>query len=143
MKKGVSDLVVILTLVAIAIPVSLVLQSWLTSQASRTAANSVMPELEAALVSSKTIGSDQIYVVRLRNVGDRTFDLSTMKTKLVLSDGTVTTATAQNLTSETVLAPGESAEYAISYSGTNKVVSIVFELVDSQGNTFVTQVGVS
>jgi len=133
-RNGVSELIVILTLVAIAIPIALALQSWLTSQASRTSSNSTVPNLEAILISKSTNTSKQMYVVKLRNLGNYRYDLGGGKLNAfaILSNGSVINASNSTIipSSTSTLEPGNSVVISLTFSTTGKVRSIVIMLTN-------------
>jgi len=137
MRKGVSDLVVILTLVAIAIPVALAVQGWLSSQTSRVASFSTVPNFEAILVSKSISVDTQVYVVKIRNLGTYNYSLKDLTAYGVLESGEVisasnTTIIASN--TERSLEPGESITISVTFSSSSKIKSIVIELTNSVTN---------
>jgi len=137
MRKGVSDLVVILTLVAIAIPVALAVQGWLSSQTSRVASFSTVPNFEAILVSKSVSVDTQVYVVKIRNLGTYNYSLKNLTAYGVLESGKVisasnTTIIASN--TERSLEPGESITISVTFSSSSKIKSIVIELTNSITN---------
>ncbi len=147
MRKGVSDLVVILTLVAIAIPIALAVQGWLGAQASRMNSYVATPEIQGVLISKSISSSGQLFVIKVKNLGNGEYNLSTtaVKGKAVLEDGSVVDAIVKIASSTTILKPGESATLSILIPGTTSVVktiNIEFQEVNT-GNTASITVSVS
>jgi len=129
MRKGVSDLIVILTLVAIAIPVALTVQGWLSSQTSRVSSFSTVPNFESILVSKSVSGDTQVYIIKIRNLGDCSYNMSGLAAYAVLEAGSVISAqNNQVITSNTVLSPGDSATVSVTFKTSGKIKSIVLEL---------------
>ncbi|MEM4519109.1 MAG: hypothetical protein QXD94_01550, partial [Sulfolobales archaeon] len=50
-KRGVSDLIIVLALISVAIPVTLAVQHWLSSQVGKATTYSVTPKISANLIS--------------------------------------------------------------------------------------------
>ena len=129
MRKGVSDLIVILTLVAIAIPVALAVQGWLSSQTSRVSSFSTVPNFESILVSKSISGDTQVYIIKIRNLGDYNYSVSDLTAYAVSEAGKVIPAQdKQVVTSNTVLSPGGSATISVTFKTSDKIKSIVLEL---------------
>ncbi|MCD6428454.1 MAG: hypothetical protein J7L12_02415 [Desulfurococcales archaeon] len=129
MRKGVSDLIVILTLVAIAIPVALAVQGWLSSQTSRVSSFSTVPNFESVLVSKSISGDTQVYIIKIKNLGDYSYNMSELTAYAVLESGSVISAQNKEIvTSSTVLSPGDSATISITFKTSDKIKSIVLEL---------------
>ncbi|PUA33236.1 MAG: hypothetical protein B7O98_02030 [Zestosphaera tikiterensis] len=134
-NKAVSDLVVVLTLVAIAVPIALALQGWLTSQSSRVSSYVLTPEVEGILNHKEVSGTKQVFVVTLRNRSSRDFTLS--KVFAVLSDGTVENATYTAVgSSGSNLKQGTSQTFIITVDSVSDVMSLVFEVVDALNSKF-------
>lgn len=138
-KKGVSDLVVILTLVAIAIPIALAVQGWLGAQASRMNSYVATPEIQGILVSKSVSSTGQLFVIKVKNSGNGEYNLSTAAVigKAVLEDGSIVDATIRIASSATTLKPGESATLSVLIPGTTNVVrtiNIEFQEINT-GNT--------
>ncbi len=137
MRKGVSDLIVILTLVAIAIPVALAVQGWLSSQTSRVASFSTIPNFESILISKSISGDTQVYIIRIKNLGTHNYSLSSLKAYAVLESGGV--ISADNITIITSntnrpLGPGESVTISVTFKSSSKIKSVVIELTDTVTN---------
>ncbi len=131
LRKGVSDLVIILTLIAVAVPIALVVQSWLTSQAGRLSETSAIPDVEAMLISSDKTSQHQIFLARLRNTGDKTYDLTGISVYLVLSNGTTVQAQEiEVIPSTSKLEPGSSVTVSFKVQTLTKVTSIVITIYD-------------
>ncbi len=129
MRRGVSDLIVILTLVAIAIPVALAVQGWLSSQTSRVSSFSTVPNFESILISKSISGDTQVYIIKIRNLGDYNYNMSGLAAYAVSEAGTVIPAQGkQVITSNTVLSPGDSATISVTFKTSDKIKSIVLEL---------------
>ncbi len=129
MRRGVSDLIVILTLVAIAIPVALAVQGWLSSQTSRVSSFSTVPNFESILISKSISGDTQVYIIKIRNLGDYNYNMSGLAAYAVSEAGTVILAQdKQVITSNTVLSPGDSATISVTFKTSDKIKSIVLEL---------------
>ncbi|HWQ16278.1 MAG TPA: hypothetical protein VNL13_00390 [Sulfolobales archaeon] len=92
-SKGLSELVVIMIAVAIAIPVMFILQSWLVGQMGR------MPELDpvTATYVSRSVGADSLLVtLTVSNNGNEPVNVSSITVVYIAAGGGVST-TSGNL----------------------------------------------
>jgi len=141
LRKGVSDLVVILTLVAIAIPVALAVQGWLGAQASRMNSYVATPELQATLISKAVNTEGQVFILRLKNSGDSPYGTDSLKGRAILVNGTIADLTVKAASAGSKILPGSSITLsAILKDPKAKVKSIVIEAtnLDTGMNTSVT-----
>ncbi len=88
-RRGVSDLVVVLTLIAISIPVAMALQNWLGAQASRMNSYVTSPKLQGVVVGKSSGEGYSVIIVKVKNSGDVTYNLSKANISVILKDGTV------------------------------------------------------
>ncbi len=108
-KKGVSDLVVILTLIAISIPVAMAVQNWLGAQASRMNSYVATPELQGVLISKSSSNGETVFIVKIKNTGDRNYQISdsSINASVILKNGNVVNADFKPVRN-TTLKPTES-----------------------------------
>jgi len=131
LRKGVSDLVIILALVAIAIPIMLTVQHWLSSQTGRVTSYATIPSLYATVLSKSKTDTVQTIVVKIENKGSETYSIEVNKISVVLSNGTVINVNGQILAGSQTLAPGSSTVILVKVNTVSSISSIVFELVNS------------
>ncbi len=128
LRKGVSDLVVILALVAIAIPVALALQGWLSSQASRMSSYTATPQVNGILVSKSVSSASQVFIVRLKNTGSYNYSLTSITAKAILANGTIVQATTHVASNLNKLQPGAAVTLSIVVPTKADVKTIVLTL---------------
>ena len=128
MRKGVSDLVVILALVAIAIPVALALQGWLGSQASRMSSYTATPQISGVLVSKSVTSSGQVFVIRIKNTGNYNYSLASITADAILTNGSITQATVSVASNLNVLQPGTTTTLSVIVPTKAGVKTIVLSL---------------
>lgn len=128
LRKGVSDLVVILALVAIAIPVALALQGWLGSQASRMSSYTATPQVSGVLVSKSVSSASQVFIIRLKNTGSYNYSLTSITAKAILANGTIVQATVNVASNLDKLQPGTTATLSIVVATKADVKTIVLTL---------------
>ena len=138
LRKGVSDLVIILALVAIAIPIMLTVQHWLSSQTGRVTSYVTIPSLYATVLSKTKTDSVQTIVVKIENKGSETYIIEKDKISVVLSNGTVIDINGEILAGSQTLAPGSSTVILVKVNTVSDISSIVFELVNSSTNNMET-----
>ena len=131
LRKGVSDLIIILALVAIAIPIMLTVQHWLSSQTGRVTSYVTIPSLYATVLSKSKTDTVQTVVVKIENKGSETYSIEVNKISVVLSNGMVINASGQILAGSQTLAPGSSTVILVKVNTVSSISSIVFELVNS------------
>ncbi len=137
-RKGISDLVVILALVAIAIPVALALQGWLGSQASRISSYVATPQVNGVLISKTSTATEQVFVIKLEDTGNFNYSLNSISAKAILTDGTVIKASVSLATSGTVLEPGTSATISVTVGTSRAVKTIVLSILNSDTGKYET-----
>jgi len=130
LRKGVSDLVIILALVAIAIPIMLTVQHWLSSQTGRVASYATIPSLYATVLSKSKTDTVQTIVVKIENKGSETYSIEKDNVSVVLNNGTVINVTGQIVAGPQKLEPGSSAVILVKVDTISSISSIVFELVN-------------
>ncbi len=130
LRRGVSDLVVILALVAIAIPVALALQGWLGSQASKINSYTATPQVSGVLVSKSVSSTGQVFVVRVRNTGSYNYSLTSasIEAKAILTNGSIIQATVNVASNLNVLQPGTTATLSVVVPTKANVKTIVLTL---------------
>ncbi len=139
LKKGVSDLVVILALVAIAIPVALALQGWLGSQVSRMSSYTATPQVSGVLVSKSVSATGQVFVIRVRNSGSYNYSLQPIGAKAILANGLVANDTTVYVASNlSKLQPGTTATLSVVVHTKASVKTIVLTLKNLNTNKEVT-----
>jgi len=119
--KGLSELVVIMIAVAIAIPVMFLLQAWLTGQIAK------MPELESIAVTydAKPINTDTMLVsITVTNNGNDPINVEGVSVVYTASNGSVISRNFNSTLSESLpitIDPKSSKTLMISISGASKV----------------------
>ena len=135
LRKGVSDLVIILALVAIAIPIMLTVQHWLSSQTGRVASYVTIPSLYATVLSKSKTDTMQSVVIKIENKGSETYTIEVNRISVVLSNGAVINVSGQILAGSQTLAPGSSSIILVKVNTASGISSIVFELVNNSTNS--------
>ncbi len=128
LRKGVSDLVVILALVAIAIPVALALQGWLGSQASKMSSYTATPQVSGVLVSKSVSSTGQVFIIRVKNTGSYNYSLASIVAKAILANGSIIQATVSTASNLNVLQPGTTTTLSVVVSTKADVKTIVLTL---------------
>lgn len=105
MRRGVSDLVVVLVMAAIAIPVAFTLQSWLQGQASKVSEQMAIPEISGTLTSKELRNGTLTVTIRLKNNSDSDFRVTDVS--IVSSDGTTTSAQYSTIPAGGTVSPGQ------------------------------------
>jgi len=131
LRAGVSDLVVILALVAIAIPVALALQGWLGAQASRINSYTATPQISGVVISKSYTSSGQVFVIKLKDTGTYNYSLSGVTAKAILANGSVINAYSVNVASgTTTLQPGTSVTLSVTVNTRVGVKTLVLSLLN-------------
>ncbi len=128
-RKGVSDLVVILALVAIAIPVLFTVQHWLGAQATKVSNYVTIPSLYATVLSKSQTDTTQTIVIKIQNKGSESYELLSTA-NVVFSNGTVVATPITVVSGSTLLTPGSSAAVLVSLNTTQNIASIIFQLIN-------------
>ncbi len=132
LRTGVSDLVVILALVAIAIPVALALQGWLGAQASRINSYTAAPQVSGVIISkSYTSSEGQVFVIKLKDTGTYNYSLTGITARAILANGSVINAASVSVASQTTtLQPGTSVTLSIVVKTRVGVKTVVLGLLN-------------
>lgn len=104
LSRGISELVIILALVAIVIPVVMVVQGWLSSKAGSLENMNVVQPLSGYLVSRTYANGEEFVTFGLRNQGQTSYDV--VKFKAILTNGSVVEARETSGSTQTTLKPG-------------------------------------
>ncbi|MCX8208222.1 MAG: hypothetical protein N3G79_01035 [Sulfolobales archaeon] len=91
-RKGVSELVIVLALVAIVIPIVMMLQSWLSSRVGNLENVNVVQPLSGYLVSRSYADGREFITIGLRNQGQTTYMIQDFRA--ILDNGTVVGGTS-------------------------------------------------
>jgi len=136
LRSGVSDLIIILALIAVAIPVTFTVQQWLSSQANRVATYSTTPKVTVNLVSVNYGSNTFIAVVKVVNSWKNIINLNDVNATLILSNGTTIKLDRSSIyvLGDTSLSPGNEATIVLNASISTKVATIVFQFRDNLGN---------
>lgn len=129
-RRGVSDLIVILALVAVAIPIMMTVQHWLSAQTGRVSSYVAIPSLYATVLSKSKTDNVQSVVIRLENKGSETYEINLNSISVVLVDGSVMNVSGQLLAGTETLKPASSAVILIKIASTKDIESIVLELTN-------------
>jgi len=134
--KGVSDLVVILTLIAISIPIAMAMQNWLSAQSSRMSSYVTTPEIQGIMISKSSTASGTVFIIKLKNTGDRTYYInsSQVNASVVLKDGSIVSASF-NPVGKSEIKPSESvtASVVVDGVGWSDVRTIVLSIPGENG----------
>lgn len=143
-RCGASDLIVVLALIAVAIPVAFAIQGWLTSQIGRVSMYSVAPTLIANIVSMEYRNNDTVVLISLTNNGSSDMNISTgINVTAILEDGTIRVAQVSRLTNKPTLKPGDEEVLVIRLTGvSSKVDTLVIEVRDVAGNSYLAKINV-
>jgi len=135
LKRGVSDLIIVLALISVAIPITIAVQHWLTSQVGRATAYSIAPKATATLISMDYRGSNFTALIKIANRGVSDLNLSNVNAVVIFANGSNTSATLKVISGEQLLTPNNEATLLLTLSNINsRVVSIILECKDVSGN---------
>jgi len=131
----VSELVVILALIAVVVPLILVLQSWLSSRAGALESVTVVQPLVGYLVGRTYSGGSEVITFGIRNQARDTFTIASNAVRAVLSNGSVVSATLVPSQSVTI-SPGSEVVLTARVttgSATVRTVALIVATTDSTG----------
>ncbi len=124
LRRGVSELVIVLALIAIIIPIVMVLQGWLSSRAGSLEGINVIQPLSGYVISRTYTDGREVITIGLRNQGQTSYEVKGFKAVLV--NGSVRDVEWSSSTAGTVLEPGSERVFVITVSsGSTRVKSIV------------------
>ncbi len=123
-----SDLVVILALIAIAIPIILTVQHWLGAQATKVSTYASIPSIYVTVLSKSKTDSNQSFVVKIENKGSETYVLNTTNVKLVFSDGTYETTSCEILSGSSTISSGSEVVILVGTTTLKDVTTMVLSL---------------
>ena len=130
LRRGVSELVIVLALIAIIIPIVMVLQGWLSSRAGSLESISVVQPLSGYLVSRTYTSSGEVVTIGLRNQGRTPFSIGGFKA--VLANGSVVDVRVPGNETSVALEPGSERVFVVTVaSGPSRVKSIVVIATDT------------
>jgi hypothetical protein len=132
--RGVSELVVILALIAVVVPLILVLQSWLSSRASTLESVTVVQPLTGYLVGRTYGGGTEVLTFGVRNQARDTFTIANNGIRAVLSNGSVVSATVVSPTPPISIPPGSEVVITArvgTVSALVRTIAIVISATDS------------
>jgi hypothetical protein len=135
LRSGVSDLIIILALIAVAIPVTFTVQQWLSSQANRVATYSTTPKVTVNLASINYGVNTVTLVVKVVNTWKNIINLSSVNTTAILSNGNNITLNVVSVIGDTNLSPGNEATLVLNGVTSTKVTTVIFQFRDNLGNT--------
>ncbi|MEM1930623.1 MAG: hypothetical protein QXZ60_00915 [Sulfolobales archaeon] len=104
LKKGVSELVIILALVAIVIPIVMLIQGWLSSRVGSLESVNLVQPLSGYLISRSYANGEEVITVGIRNQGQTSYNV--VKFKAILANGTVVEAREASSSGQVTLSPG-------------------------------------
>lgn len=122
LRGGISELVIILALIAVVIPVVMIVQSWLSRNASGLDRVSAMPSLVGYIISRARSGDTEILTVGIRNQDQAAFEVTGFRA--IVSDGSVRSATERSGNLGTVLSPGEEKVFVISVNNLSSSIRV-------------------
>ncbi len=135
MRRGVSDLIVVLVMAAIAIPVAFAIQSWLQGQASKVSEQTAIPEISGTLTSKELRNGTLTVTIKLKNNSDS--DFSVTGVNIVSSDGTTTTAQYSTIPTEGTVGPGNTLVIVATGSVTSPQLVVITLASDTGATTTV------
>lgn len=103
LRRGISELVIILALVAIVIPIVMVVQGWLSSRAGSLENMNVIQPLSGYLVSRSYTNGEEVITIGIRNQGQTSYNV--IKFKAILANGTVVEAREASGGGQVILNP--------------------------------------
>jgi len=131
-RKGVSDLIVVLVMAAIAIPVAFAVQSWLQGQASKVSEQTAVPEISGTLTSKEIRNGTLTATIKLKNNGDSDFKVAGVS--IVSSNGTTVTAQYSTIPASGTVSPGQSI-VVVATANVSAPQLIVVTLASDTGTT--------
>lgn len=134
-KRGVSELVVILALIAIVVPLIIVLQNWLSSRAGALESVTVVQPLVGYLVGRTYSGGNETITFGIRNQARDTFTIASNAIRAVLSDGNVVNASLI-LPRSVTISPGSEVVLTVKVatgSANVRTVALIVTATDSTG----------
>ncbi|MEM2006395.1 MAG: hypothetical protein QXG17_02305 [Sulfolobales archaeon] len=124
LRRGISELVIILALVAIVIPIVMVVQGWLSSRAGSLENMNIVQPLSGYLVSRTYTNGEEVITVGLRNQGQTSYKVTEFKA--ILTNGTVVEARNALSNEQVTLEPGSEKIFVIAVSsGTTRVRGLI------------------
>lgn len=132
MKKGLSELVIIMVLLAIAIPVAFIVQSWLTQQAG------VLPQVSSvsANIEKKWFNVDTgttYILVNIRNNGDN--PISIIDSYVITPSGALLKVSPVNETLPITIEPKSSKVVLFSITQQVTITSMLLKIYDVTSNS--------
>ncbi|MEM1795352.1 MAG: hypothetical protein QW271_02755 [Sulfolobales archaeon] len=103
LRRGISELVIILALVAIVIPIVMVVQGWLSSRAGSLENMNVIQPLSGYLVSRSYTNGEEVITIGIRNQGQTSYNVT--KFKAILANGAVVDAREASGGGQVILNP--------------------------------------
>lgn len=133
-RRGLSELIIVLALIAIVIPIVMALQGWLSSKAANLEALSVVQPLSGYVVSRDFVSNTEIITISLRNQGRTPYNITNFRA--VLSDGSIGDAVETRGDFNRILEPGTERVYIIKVSVNTpmRVRSLIVTAVDTASN---------
>lgn len=124
LRRGISELVIILALIAIVIPVVMVVQGWLSSKAGNLENMNIVQPLSGYLVSRTYANGEEFITFGLRNQGQTSYDI--VKFKAILTNGTVVEARETSGSTQTTLKPGSEKVFVVmAVTGSTRVKGMI------------------
>ncbi|MEM0453604.1 MAG: hypothetical protein QXO98_03010 [Sulfolobales archaeon] len=134
-KRGVSDLIIVLALISVAIPVTLAVQHWLSSQVGKATTYSVTPKISANLISIDYRNGNFTALIEVINRGVADLNLSNVNATVILTNGSNIVTTPHPVFGRQTLEPNEEATLLLTISDIkSKAVLIVLEFKDAMGS---------
>ncbi len=135
LKRGVSDLIIVLALISVAVPITLALQHWLTFQVGRATTYSVTPKVTTSIVSMDYRNSSFTAVIEVVNRGVDDVNISNINATVLLANGTNITTALKIISGRGVLSPNDRALLLLTIPNiTSKAVLAVLEFKDVSGS---------
>lgn len=109
--RGISELVVILALIAIVIPVVMVVQGWLSGKAGNLDSMNIIQPISGYLVSRTYADGKEFITFGLRNQGQTTYHIKSFRA--ILTDGAVVEAQETPHGDGATLEPGSERVFVV------------------------------
>ncbi|MCX8184592.1 MAG: hypothetical protein RMI56_06955 [Sulfolobales archaeon] len=135
-RRGISELVIILALVAVVIPIVMMLQGWLSSRVGNLENVDIVQSLSGYLISRSYTDGREVVTIGLRNQGQTTYAIQDFRA--LLANGTVVGGsfiTVREASSGREIKPGSDRVFTIVVTtGTTRVKGIVVTASEAATN---------
>lgn len=136
LRKGISELVIILALIAIVVPIVMVVQGWLSSKAGSLDSVNVVRPLSGYLVSRTYTNGREVITIGIKNQDQTAYNITEFKA--ILTDGRIVNAQQTTGTTKNVIEPGSEKVFVVTVdAGSTRVKSIIVTAAEVATNKLV------